>query len=87
MDAKEWLAVHALPGMGATRIAQLVARQPSWPQGWLAALPSSAANALRLWLAHPTRSPLQHAVDDTLTWLQGAPDRHLLHRDHPDWPE
>ncbi|HBM27377.1 MAG TPA: DNA-protecting protein DprA [Halomonas sp.] len=87
MDAKEWLAVHALPGMGATRIAQLVARQPSWPQGWLAALPSSAAHALRLWLAHPTRSPLQHAVDDTLTWLQGAPDRHLLHRDHPDWPE
>ncbi|WP_311063411.1 DNA-processing protein DprA [Halomonas sp. DWK9] len=86
MDAKEWLAVNALPGMGATRIAQLVARKPQWPQGWLAALPSNAANALRLWLAQPERSPLQQAVDETLAWLQKAPRRHLLHRDHPAWP-
>ena len=75
MDAKEWLAVNALPGMGATRIAQLVARKPQWPQGWLAALPSNAANALRLWLAQPERSPLQQAVDETLAWLQKAPRR------------
>lgn len=86
MDAKEWLAVNALPGMGATRIAQLVARKPQWPQGWLAALPSNAANALRLWLAQPERSPLQQAVDGTLAWLHKAPRRHLLHRDHPAWP-
>lgn len=33
MDAQEWLVVNALPGMGALRIAQLVARQPQWPEG------------------------------------------------------
>lgn len=86
MDAKEWLAVNALPGMGAARIAQMVARKPQWPQGWLATLPSNAANALRLWLSQPERSPLQQAVDETLAWLQKAPRRHLLHRDHPAWP-
>ena len=48
MDAQEWLVVNALPGMGALRIAQLVARQPQWPEGWLAALPSRAASELRL---------------------------------------
>ncbi|MEC8936552.1 MAG: DNA-processing protein DprA [Pseudomonadota bacterium] len=87
MDAKEWLAVSALPGMGAARIAQMVARKPQWPQGWLATLPSNAANALRLWLAQPERSPLQQTVNDTLSWLQEGPNRHLLHRDHPAWPD
>jgi len=87
MDAKEWLAVNALPGMGAARIAQMVARKPQWPQGWLATLPSNAANALRLWLAQPERSPLQQTVNDTLSWLQEGPNRHLLHRDHPAWPD
>lgn len=86
MDAKEWLVVNALPGMGALRIAQLIARQPQWPEGWLAALPSRAANELRLWLEHPTRSPLQAAVNETLAWQQQAPGRHVLHRDHPAWP-
>ncbi|MCL5425061.1 DNA-processing protein DprA [Halomonas sp. NPDC076908] len=86
MDAKEWLVVNALPGMGALRIAQLIARQPQWPEGWLAALPSRAANELRLWLEHPTRSPLQESVNETLTWQQQAPGRHVLHRDHPAWP-
>ncbi|MDP3535587.1 MAG: DNA-processing protein DprA [Halomonas sp.] len=86
MDAKEWLVVNALPGMGAHRIAQLVARRPQWPQGWLAALPSTAATALRVWLEHPARSPLQSVVNDTQAWLQGSPRRHLLHRDHPAWP-
>lgn len=87
MDAQEWLVVNALPGMGALRIAQLVARQPQWPEGWLAALPSRAANALRLWLEHPTRSPLQDVVNETQVWQQGGPARHVLHRDHPAWPE
>lgn len=86
MDAREWLVINALPGMGATRIAQLVARSPQWPQGWLAALPSAAANALRLWLAQPQRSPLQKVVEETEAWLDRAPHRHLLHRDHPAWP-
>jgi len=86
MDAQAWLAVNALPGMGALRIAQLVARQPQWPEGWLAALPSRAASELRLWLEHPARSPLQKVVDETLAWQQSGPNRHLLHRDHPAWP-
>lgn len=86
MNAKEWLVVNALPGMGALKIAQLLARQPQWPEGWLAALPSRAASALRLWLEHPTRSPLQAVVDATLAWQQSGPGRHVLHRDHPAWP-
>lgn len=86
MNAKEWLVVNALPGMGALKIAQLLARQPQWPEGWLAALPSRAASALRLWLERPTRSPLQAVVDATLAWQQSGPGRHVLHRDHPAWP-
>ncbi len=87
MDAKEWLVVNALPGMGALRTAQLVARTPHWPDGWLAALPHQAASALRLWLAHPERSPLQQAVEETQTWCRSGFNRHLLHRDHPAWPD
>ncbi|MBP5981500.1 MAG: DNA-processing protein DprA [Halomonas sp.] len=87
MDASEWLVVNALPGMGALRISQLVARKPRWPEGWLAALPSNAASALRLWLEHPERSQLQQCVDDALAWQQGGPNRHILHRHHPAWPE
>lgn len=87
MDTQAWLAINALPGMGALRIAQLVARQPEWPQGWLAALPSRAAGELRLWLEHPERSPLQRIIDETLAWQQQRPNRHVLHRDHPAWPE
>ncbi|MGP9767353.1 DNA-processing protein DprA [Halomonas sp. AOP13-D3-9] len=87
MDAQAWLVVNALPGMGALRIAQLVARQPQWPEGWLAALPSRAASELRLWLEHPKRSPLQRVIDETQAWQQSGPSRHVLHRDHPAWPE
>lgn len=86
MDAQAWLVVNALPSMGALRIAQLVVRQPHWPEGWLAALPSRAASELRLWLEHPTRSPLQKVIDETLAWQQGGPSRHVLHRGHPAWP-
>ncbi|MGM0832640.1 MAG: DNA-processing protein DprA [Pseudomonadota bacterium] len=87
MDAKEWLVVNELPGMGALRTAALVAKQPQWPHGWLAGLPSNAATALRLWLTQPDRSPLQQAVDHSFAWLNAAPNRHLLHRNHPAWPE
>ncbi|RUR39483.1 DNA-processing protein DprA [Vreelandella populi] len=86
METREWLAVNALPGMGALRIHQLVARRPRWPEGWLAALPSNAASALRLWLEHPERSPLQQQVEASLTWQQSSPGRHILHRHHPAWP-
>ena len=86
MDTKEWLVINALPGMGALRIHQLVARRPRWPEGWLAVLPSNAANALRLWLEHPERSPLQQQVEASLTWQQSGPGRHILHRHHPAWP-
>jgi DNA processing protein len=86
MDAQEWLAVNALPGVGALRIAQLLARQPEWPEGWLAILPNRAASELRLWLEHPTRSPLQNVINETLAWQQSAQSRHVLHRDHPAWP-
>jgi DNA processing protein len=85
MDAQEWLAVNALPGVGALRIAQLLARQPEWPEGWLAILPNRAASELRLWLEHPTRSPLQNVINETLAWQQSAQSRHVLHRDHPAW--
>ncbi|MGO2393374.1 MAG: DNA-processing protein DprA [Halomonas sp.] len=86
MNTQQWLVINALPGMGALRIAQLVARQPQWPEGWLAALPSRAAKELRVWLEHPARSPLQKVVDDTLAWQKNTPNRHVLHRDHPAWP-
>ncbi len=86
MDAQEWLVVNALPGVGALRIAQLLARQPEWPEGWLAILPNRAASELRLWLEHPTRSPLQNVINETLAWQQSAQSRHVLHRDHPAWP-
>ncbi|EHJ93672.1 DNA-processing protein DprA [Vreelandella boliviensis] len=86
MDAQAWLVINALPSMGALRIAQLLARQPQWPEGWLAALPSRAASELRLWLEHPTRSPLQKVIDETQAWQQSGPSRHVLHRDHPAWP-
>ncbi|WP_447926844.1 DNA-processing protein DprA [Vreelandella sp. EE27] len=86
MDTNAWLAVEALPGMGAHRIKALTQRQPSWPQGWLAALPGPAASALRLWLDHPSKSPLQARVNATLDWLAGGPRRHVLHPGHPHWP-
>ncbi|WP_172118605.1 DNA-processing protein DprA [Halomonas hibernica] len=87
MNTSEWLVVNALPGMGALRITQMVARQPRWPEGWLATLPANAASALRLWLEHPERSPLQRCVDDARAWQQSGPARHILHRHHPAWPE
>ncbi|WP_447553976.1 DNA-processing protein DprA [Vreelandella sp. EE22] len=87
MDVNAWLAVEALPGMGAHRINALARRRPSWPHGWLAALPGPAASALRLWLDHPSKSPLQARIDTTLDWQQGGPNRHVLHRHHPAWPK
>ncbi|HSP31158.1 MAG TPA: DNA-processing protein DprA, partial [Halomonas sp.] len=48
--------------------------------------PSRAASELRLWLEHPTRSPLQKVINETLAWQRNGPSRHVLHRDHPAWP-
>ncbi|WP_346795711.1 DNA-processing protein DprA [Halomonas sp. Bachu 37] len=86
MDPMQWLAVSMLPGMGPRRIAELVARNPEWPQGWLAAMPAPASQALRLWLEHPSRSPLEAEIEKTRQWLAESPRRALLHPGHPAWP-
>ncbi len=86
LGAGEWLALYLLPGMGASRLAELAALEPEWPAGWLAALPRAAATALRLWLDHPTRSPLTAEVEAQQAWIAGDPTRHLLHAGHPAWP-
>ncbi|RDB43652.1 DNA-protecting protein DprA [Halomonas sp. DQ26W] len=75
-----------LPGMGASRLAELVTTDPAWPDGWLARLPRQAASALRLWLDHPARSPLDALVDADLAWLNADPTRHLLFPGHVAWP-
>lgn len=86
MQAREWLALARLPGMGAARLAELVAARPDWPDGWLAVLPREAAMALRLWLDHPARSPLSAALSADEAWLAAEPARHLIHPHHPAWP-
>ncbi|MDN6179444.1 MAG: DNA-processing protein DprA [Halomonas subglaciescola] len=86
MDAREWLAVFALPGLGPQRLAKLLEQAPVWPEGWLALLPSPAAAALRLWLEYPSKSPLTPAIEASLAWERAAPGRVILHRDHPDFP-
>ncbi len=84
--AREWRLLSRLPGLGATGLAELAARAPAWPEGWLAAMPPPAAKALRLWLDHPARSALNASLDADEAWLAAAPGRDLLHPDHPDWP-
>ncbi|GAB2792455.1 DNA-processing protein DprA [Halomonas shantousis] len=92
MTAREWLILSLLPGLGARRIATLaaqLARQPlaaPWPQGWLAGLPAESREALRLWLEHPARSPLQMPLEAALAWEAQDPRHHLLHPDHAAWP-
>ena len=75
-----------LPGMGAARLAELMAAAPAWPDGWLARLPPAAASMLRLWLDHPARSPLSQEIEADLAWLAESDQRHLLHPGHPAWP-
>ncbi len=86
-SATDWLALSLLPGMGAARLAELAASDPPWPDGWLAALPRPAAQALRLYLEHPAQSPLAARLATEREWLAASPERHLLHPDHPAWPE
>lgn len=86
MTAKEWLVLSRLPGLGARRIASLKVRQPEWPDGWLALLPGPARDALRLWLEHPSRSPLQVEVERALYWASRDAAHHLLTPSHPAWP-
>jgi len=83
---REWLALSHLPGVGAARLAELLAARPPWPDGWLAGLPREAATALRLWLDHPSRSPLEAAIAADLAWRDADSARHLLHPGHPAWP-
>lgn len=86
MTASEWLVLSLLPGLGPRRLAKLRERQPEWPQGWLALLPTAAHDELRLWLEHPARSPLQPQVERALAWQAKHPDHHLLTPAHPAWP-
>ncbi|MDR5865241.1 DNA-processing protein DprA [Halomonas koreensis] len=85
-SARDWRLLARLPGVGPAGLAELAARAPAWPAGWLAALPPAAAAALRLWLEHPARSPLSAALEADEAWSDAGPDRHLLHPGHPDWP-
>ncbi len=86
MHARDWLILSRLPGLGPRRLATLRAHQPDWPQGWLALLPGASRDALRLWLDHPTRSPLQPDVERALAWESASTTHHLLTPDHPAWP-
>ncbi len=86
LQAREWLALFHLPGMGSRQLSALAEQSPAWPQGWLSALPGEAASVLRLWLDHPARSPIASRVEADLAWLDDEPDRHLLHPGHPAWP-
>ncbi|ATJ81388.1 DNA-processing protein DprA [Halomonas beimenensis] len=85
-SAREWRLLARLPGVGAVGLAELAARGPAWPEGWLAVLPPPAASALRLWLDHPARSPLSAVLEADEAWLAAHPDRHLLSPGHAHWP-
>lgn len=92
LGIRDWLALNALPGLGPARLTPLIRRWREdddlhWPQGWLAALPANLAQPLRLWLEHPTRSPLTPAIDVAIAWEAEDPRHHLLHPGHPAWPE
>lgn len=82
----QWLVLSALPKVGPVRLAALRNLTPEWPQGWLASLPVPSANALRLWLDHPQRSPLHDYAQRMLEWQQAKSHRYLLHPDHELWP-
>ena len=86
MTAKEWLVLSRLPGVGARRLASFRSHQPEWPQGWLVLLPGPARDALRLWLEHPARSPLQADVERALEWESREATHHLLTPAHAAWP-
>lgn len=86
MTAREWLVLSRLPGLGARRLASFRARQPEWPHGWLALLPGPARDALRLWLEHPSRSPLQAEVERALEWEAREDSHCLLTPAHAAWP-
>ncbi|MGM8850077.1 DNA-processing protein DprA [Salinicola halophyticus] len=92
LGIRDWLALDALPGLGPARLAPLMRRWREeddlhWPQGWLAALPATLAQPLRLWLEHPARSPLTASVDAAIAWEAEDPRHHLLHPGHPAWPD
>ncbi|WP_136066534.1 DNA-processing protein DprA [Modicisalibacter radicis] len=80
------LALAHLPGLGPRRLAELRGQAPDWPQGWLAVLPAAPRDALRLWLDHPSRSPLSARIEGALEWQAAASDRHLLYPGHAAWP-
>ncbi|OHV07854.1 DNA-processing protein DprA [Kushneria phosphatilytica] len=86
MTSRHWLALSLLPKLGARRLAQIRQQQPSWPEGWLAALPGEARHQLMVWLHDPQRSPLNEDIERAMAWLEGGSGRHLLTPSHPAWP-
>lgn len=86
MQAREWLALARLPGVGSRQLSLMAEHCPDWPHSWLAVLPGEAASALRLWLDHPAKSPLAARLDADMAWLAAEPARELLYRGHPAWP-
>lgn len=88
---RDWLALRGVPGLGPVRLAALVRRWQQdaafdWPRDWLAALPANLAQPLRLWLDHPSKSPLQREIDTALEWQAQSERHHLLHPGHAAWP-
>lgn len=82
----EWLALSMLPRVGARRLQALRQAAPDWPEGWLARLPSEAAQLMRHYLQMPGQGPLHARVNAAMAWLDQGPQHHLLTPDHPAWP-
>lgn len=86
LGAREWLLLSQLPGLGVVSLAGFADEQLDWPDGWLARLPREAAQALRLALDHPSRSPLADSVESQMAWCDPDRHRHLLYPGHASWP-
>ncbi|MFC0269799.1 DNA-processing protein DprA [Kushneria aurantia] len=86
LDARCWLALALLPGLGPRRFRELRRQAPDWPDGWLVRLEDKPRRALLGWLQSPTSSALNDAVEAALEWRDGGSDRHLLHPGDPRWP-
>lgn len=85
-DPKEWIAVAALPGLGAASVKRL------WDLGWTPGrllggseldwqrlgLKSSTINALQQYHAGASRSQVAAQVNQALTWLDNTADASIL---------
>ncbi|WP_445619547.1 DNA-processing protein DprA [Kushneria sp. Sum13] len=83
---RHWLALSMLPRVGAKRLMALRQAAPGWPEGWLARLPSEAAQMMRHYLQMPGQGSLHAQVEAAMAWLEQSPQHHLLTPEHPAWP-